>query len=222
MDTKDHVNQTNGFFFKDFSSAYIPQILKEIYIDRIYHPFLIGKRDAIILDVGGNIGLTSFYFKDYAKQVFALEPAKQHVDCFDKMLYQNKIKNVKLIQKALSNNNGTTKFFHNDNTTMFSLESVVNNVKDYEEVETVTIDTLFEEEKIKNIDFMKLDTEGHESQILSSDGFKKVAPLIKVMVMEWHSWTAMSVINIVSLLTDLGFEVRRIPSEATILSAVRL
>lgn len=211
-----------GIFFRDFSNSYIPQILQEVYIQKLYHPFLSGKNDAIILDIGQNIGLTSYYFKDFAKQVIGLEPSAQHREASTTMIKQNKIENIKVLPYALSNKNGKEKFYHNTNSTMFSLESTVNDSSNYEEVETITFDELFKRENLTTVDFCKLDVEGHESQILASDGFKTVAPHIKAMVMEWHAWTASSLPNTIHLLTQLGFEVRRIPSDATILSAVRI
>lgn len=211
-----------AIYFREFSNSYIPQILKEIYIDRIYQPFLIGKRDATIVDFGANIGLTSYYFKDFAKKVYAVEPAKQHTEVITHMLKQNKIDNVKLCPYAISNTNGKTKFYHNTNTTMFSLKDAVNDKSDFEEVETVTVDSFMKREGIETIDFMKFDLEGAESEVLSSEGFRLSAPNIKTIVMEWHTWTAQSLPNTIHLLTDLGYEVRRIPSEATILSAVRV
>ena len=51
---------------------------------------------ATIADVGANIGLTSYYFKDYAKEVFAIEPAKEHQDTIGTLIGYNKIKNITL------------------------------------------------------------------------------------------------------------------------------
>ena len=54
------------------------------------NPISRGKKDLTIVDIGANIGLTSYYFKDYAKIVYAVEPAKKHFDCIQKMVEYNK------------------------------------------------------------------------------------------------------------------------------------
>lgn len=194
--------------YNKWEGAYIPEILQEVYIKKVYEPFLKGKKDLTIIDCGANIGLTALYFAKYAKQVYAIEPAQQHVDIIKKNLEGNDIKNVTVVKKALSNVNGTTKFFHNTNTTMFSLNPAVNNKNDFEEVETITMDKLFEDKNITNVDFMKVDVEGHESEIFNSDGFRKVADKIDVIISEWHAWNKSNVNIMISSIRDAGFKFR--------------
>lgn len=47
--------------FKDWENSYIPNILNEIYLQKIYYPFLVHKKDAVFLDLGSHIGLWSMY-----------------------------------------------------------------------------------------------------------------------------------------------------------------
>lgn len=212
-----------ALFFNDFSNSYIPHILKEIYLDQIYRPFLVGKRDLIIGDWGANQGYTSYYFKDYAKTVYAVEPAKQHQEILKHMIEFNKIKNIKVCPYAISNKNGNTKFYHNENTTMFSLLDTVNKKEDFEEVETVTVDSFMEREKIDHIDLLKMDLEGFESEVVSSDGFKKACKNIDVIVGEHHNWSMMGPNLFATTLTDLGYTFRWLrKSDAQVFSAVRI
>ncbi len=44
-----------AFYFHDFANSYIPHILKEVYMDQIYAPFVKDKKDLIIADFGANI-----------------------------------------------------------------------------------------------------------------------------------------------------------------------
>lgn len=219
MDT----NHLQAFFFKDFSSSFIPHILKEVYIDQVYARFLNGKKDLTIVDWGGNLGLTSYYFKDFAKQVYCVEPARQHLECIEAMINQNKIKNIKMCRYAISNENGTTNFYHNDNVTMFSLNDAVNKKDDFEEVETVTVEEFIKRESIDHIDLLKWDTEGNEGQIVTSDAFKRVAPKIDVIVGEWHTWGSMSPQLFCNAFRDLGFEFNWLnKTEASVYTAIKL
>jgi FkbM family methyltransferase len=212
-----------AFFFKEFINSYIPQILEEIYIKKIYEPFLFGKKDLIIADWGGNIGLTSYYFKDYAKIVYCVEPAKQHIECINELIRFNNIKNIKICPYAISNENKKMKFYHNDNVTMFSLNEAVNQKNDYEDVDTIAPDEFFNREGINYIDLLKFDTEGFEGQIISSDGFRAIADKIKVIIGEHHSWASMNQQQFELTFKDLGFDFNWIKgTSAAVFTAIKL
>lgn len=202
------MKELSAFFFRDFKNSYIPDILEEIYIKKVYDPYLSGKSDLIIADWGGNIGLTSYFFKDYAKKVYCVEPAREHQEVIEKLIEFNKIDNIELCKYAISNENGKTKFYHSPNTTMFSLSSVATNKDDFEEVETVTVDEFFKRNKIDHLDLLKLDVEGFECEIIASDEFKKWAPKIKTICFEYHNWAKCELSQFINMLKDLGYEVR--------------
>ena len=195
-----------GIFFKDFKNSYIPDILDEVYIKKVYEPFLVGKKDLIIADLGANIGLTSYYFKDYAKQIYAVEPAKATLEILSHMIKFNKIANITICPYALSTKNGTEKFYHNPNTTANNL-TMGADPKDYEEVETVDFDEFMKRNKLTHVDFMKLDIEGEEAKFVNSEGFKKWAEKVRVICFEWHEWTGVSTINFRQSLEELGYKV---------------
>lgn len=194
------------FFDGKFEDSYIPHILKEIWIDKVYEPFLHGKKDLTIIDVGCNVGLFTHYASKYAKQIYALEPAQRHFDVMKYMFMYNGIKNVTPIQKALSHKNGKANFFHNDNVTMFSLNPAVNQKGIKEVVYTITFDKLFEDLKIDHVDFMKVDVEGSEAEIFGSQGFDKVAGKIDVIMGEYHQWATINPNLFGTYFTDRGFD----------------
>lgn len=195
-----------GIFFKDWDNSHIPEILDEVYLKKVYEPFLIGKRDLVIVDAGSNIGLTSYYFKPHAKQIYAIEPAKSTLEILRKMIEFNKIKNITVCPYALSNENGTEKFYHNENTTANNLIAG-NDPKNYEEVETVDFDEFMKRNKLTHVDFMKLDCEGSEAKIIMSEGFKRWANKVKVICFEHHEWSGVSPLNFQRALEDLGYTV---------------
>lgn len=211
-----------GIFFNDFSNSYIPNILKESYIDRVYEPYFRGKKDLTIVDVGANIGLASFYFYDYASKIYALEPAKQHMDVLKHMISFNKMDDrIIPVQKALSHKNGTAVFHHNDNVTMFSLNPAVGNKGEAEEVDTITFDKFFEENGLTHVDFLKLDVEGSEHEIIGSEGFDKVADKIDVIMGEHHVWSGRNPEQFRAAFVDHGYDFMWIPADAQIFCAIR-
>lgn len=212
-----------GIFFENFATSYIPEILKELYRDRIYDQFLVGKKDLTILDIGGNIGLFSFFAYPFAKKIYIVEPSKQHVKVIKEMLSYNKMdKYVVVVEKALGGKNGTADFHHNTNATMFSLKSEVDDkTSATETVEVVDMDTLFTQNNLDHVDFVKLDVEGSEIDVVNSEGFAKVADKIDAMVIELHAWAGRNPSQLTTTLMDLGFEVFPIKSEATLFGVRR-
>ena len=211
-----------AIFFNDFANAYIPNILQELYRDRVYAPYLEGKRDFTILDVGANIGLFSFYAYPFAKTIYSLEPSKMHFEALTSMVEYNKLTNVQPLNLALAPQNGKATFYHHQNVTMFSLRPEVNMLPSQaEEVTTMDMETLCNTYDIPQIDFMKLDVEGSEHDIISSESFEKMASRIKTMVLELHTWNGVSFQQTLNTLRDYGFALQQIPSEATIFAATR-
>ena len=117
--------------------------MAEVFRDGIYEPLLRGKQDLTILDIGANIGITAYYFSQFAKQVYSLEPSLEHFDTFTTMLKYNKITNVIPINKAMYIKPGQLPLYHpqNENKTMYSLHAGIG-VKDEELVTCTTFEEL--------------------------------------------------------------------------------
>lgn len=196
-----------GIFYRDLEANFIPEILEEIYKHKVYDHFLKGKKDLTILDIGANIGLWTQYAYPFSKIIYALEPSQEHYECLVTMLVSNEMHNVAPIQQAISNENGKANFYHNANTTMYSLNEAVSQGES-EEVRTITLDVLFEENKIEHIDFMKIDIEGAEAQVFGGDGFDKVKDKIDVIMGEYHQWTGINPNQFASYFTDRNFTFR--------------
>lgn len=209
--------------FKNWGNSYIPHILRELYLDSIYKPYLDGKKDLTIFDLGGNIGLFSMYASQFAKEIFTFEPSKETFELLQKNIRENGFDNVRLYQKAIHTEDEKIKFYHNSNTTMNStMEVVEDKSQEVEEVEGIRLDTFIKQEKIEKIDFMKMDLEGVENEIIGSKSFENIVPILDAMVVELHSWGGYNYQQTVTTLRDYGFQIVTIPSEATILGARKL
>lgn len=214
-----------GFFWNgNIEQNFIGHILKEIYVDKVYAPFLEGKKDLTILDIGGNLGFTSYYFSQFAKICYTLEPSISHFDIMTTMLKYNKITNVMPINKALYLKEGAFDFGGPDNNnTMRSLHSATwQDGKPKETVQATTLPVLFKDFNIEHVDFMKLDVEGSEVEIISSTSFKEVADKIDVIVAEVHQWNGRNPNQIIDAFKMNGFTVESIPNEASLLVARRI
>ena len=212
-------NKLHAFFWLgDIDNYFLGHQFEEIFKARIYRDYLENKPDAVVLDIGANVGIFSLYASKYAKQVYSLEPAKEHFDCLVRMLDFNSITNVKAINKALYTENTTLPFFHNPNKTMYSLhQAVADQSLNPETVETISLDKLFEDEKIEHVDLLKLDIEGTELEIINSEAFRVLADKIDTVVMELHSWNGRHPNQAKETLKQAGFKVATIPNDANIL-----
>jgi len=200
-----------------FEELFIPYIYKEIYFDGVYVDMFNNKKDMVVVDIGANIGIVTQYMREYAKKLYAIEPSTEHFEALKKNKEFNKWDNVEVFKLAIADKDGEmTLHTLNDNRTCHSL------VNDYkqggEQVKTMAMDTFFEKNKIKEVDFMKFDVEGAEELILTSEGFKKVADKIKAIEIEFHfpDWQ-----KLVKHMISLGFEARRYESSAIIVLFTR-
>ncbi len=204
-----------AIFYRDWNVDHVNDILREIFIDKLYAKLVIDKKDLTIIDIGANIGLFTLWMYPYAKEIYAYEPSKQHFETFTKLIEFNKLDKVKAFQLALSDKDGEATFYHSPNTTAFSLQNVSNDTKDSETVKTVSIATLLKD--IPHVDILKVDVEGAEGTAFGNEEFDKVAFKIDNIIMEYHQWCGISVTLLMNTIRDRGFSVEILPTNATVL-----
>jgi len=195
-----------------FDSLYLPYIWREIYFEGLYKDIVNQRTDMVILDIGAQVGLTVKYFREHAKRVVAVEPSSENFKALKANKDHNKWDNVELVNVALADKDGEMMLNTLDqNRTCHSV------IRQYgqggEMVKTMAFDTLFKKYKIDKVDFCKFDVEGAEDMILRSEGFKKVAPKINSIEVEFHfdTWTLL-----VEYMGTLGYKARRYPSSAIV------
>lgn len=213
------------FFYGTIDENWLGHQMAEIFRDLVYKPYLpLNKENTLALDIGGNIGLVSIYLSKYFDKIIALEPSKLHLDAFTRNMVSNNITNVTLINRALYIKNGKFPFGGPpSNRTMRSMHMATwNGGKPDEEIEAITFDKLFEDEKIEHVDLLKLDIEGTEVEVLSSEGFQKVASKIDIIVGESHHFTGRHPNQLNDALKNNGFITTKTPiSQASDLFVAR-
>lgn len=215
------IKTAHTLHFKDWKNSYIPNILKEIYIDKIYQPFIQYMQGKTVLDLGANIGLFSLFASEFTDRIYAFEPTLETYDLATRNFNENEAKNVNLFKMAVAAEDGKEKLYINTNTTMNSLNPVVNDKQQTEEVETVRLDSFVKEFDIKQIGFAKIDVEGTEDKIFVSESFQNIVPILDSFVYEYHTWCQSPPHMINQALSDYGYDVKQIPSEATIFGAIK-
>ena len=118
----------------------------------------------IVLDIGANIGfftLLAARLVGKKGKVYAFEPEPINYNLLTKNIELNGYNNIIPLQKAVSNVNGmVTLFLDNKDTGAHTIRQCQDN-KEFVEVESVTLDEFFKNEK-HPIDVIKMDIEGAE------------------------------------------------------------
>ena len=156
-----------------------------------------------LIDVGAHKGTyTDLIINNFTvEKVYMFEPQK-NIFKFIKKKYKNK-KFIKIFNNAVSKNERTQKIFINKHDLTSSLtklnkKNVYLNFKaklfggdinemisDSYKIKTIKLFDLINNSKINMIDLLKIDTEGHELEVLK--GLKSKINKVKIILIEFHN-----------------------------------
>jgi len=148
------------------------------------------KKGMVCFDVGANIGyytlLESKMVGDEGK-VIAIEPSPINFKQLQKNIQNEKAKNVELYQIAGGDQNSTIKFLldpHSNLSRIISNEEKVREKGEIVDVPMKKLDSFLEASTIKTLDFIRMDVEGYEFNILEGmrNSIKKFRPAIQMEV----------------------------------------
>jgi FkbM family methyltransferase len=145
---------------------------------RIYEPeytlflrtYFSKYRGQMAIDVGAHVGLFSLQLSHLFNEIHCFEPASDNYKFLLRNIGINVHSNMIPYNVAVSDNTGKAMFalsgdFSEMNKIIESNENCFNEKRI--EVQTVSLDSIFDkEEYYSKIAFLKIDTEGHESQVL--------------------------------------------------------
>lgn len=214
------------FFEQDLAHSFIPSMLKEMFLDNVYKSFFDDLEDPVVIDAGANVGMFTLYAYPKASKIYSIEPSQSHYDILNKMLeYNEMLDKVTPIKLALANSCGKADLHHPTNPTARSIVKAISTISDEKEkeiVETITMDKLFTQYNIDHVDFLKLDVEGAEAEIIGGKAFESICPKIDSLVVECHTWSGVEPYQIYNALSDYGYKVWPINSgDVTLLGAKR-
>lgn len=198
------------------------RVFNEIWVYECYNPkgFEINPTD-VVLDIGANYGNFTLYAALKAKngKVYSFEPLEENFNLLKKNVTVNSLPNVKLMMKAVFNKKGVKDLFlaKSDQAShsffignVLSRKNSVNKVR----VDTIALKNFISEEKLDRINFLKMDCEGAEYEILSS--LKGALNKIDKISMETHYIDDdRNVISLKNYLEKNGFRVTIYPNHET-------
>jgi len=145
-------------------------LLKSKYRSEYYFPEKI--KPEVILDIGGNVGITSIYLASIFPNatIYTFEPLLENYKILQKNTEQ--YGNIKVFNIGLGSKNGSFKVFLSDDSENFGgasfySEGEGNKTESYTECKVRNINDVIQELNISAIDLIKIDTEGAEYDILT-------------------------------------------------------
>ena len=137
--------------------------------------------DDIVIDVGSHIGLFALFASQYCKsgKIYCFEPVKENYDLLLDNIKLNHLTNVIPFNHAISDKSSKVKIFLHDDEAGHSMYITNSNSV---EVPSMTLDNFFKEAKITNCNFLKLDCEGAEYDIIDSLTSKNFEIIEKIAI----------------------------------------
>lgn len=128
------------------------------------------KRGDVFIDVGANSGMYSLKAAGIVKEtgiVLAVEPSIEVLSILERSIKLNKFNNIRLRNLCAGDNTSVRTFWLNYNQPVSSSLSLKIGDAQSTSVLTVTLDELIVWEKLERVDYLKIDAEGAENEILS-------------------------------------------------------
>ncbi len=184
-------------------------LIREVVLNREYAPegFEIGSHDTVI-DIGAHIGTFTITSARSAREgiVYAFEPVQANYELLLRNIELNNLKNVVPTKTAVAKDTGKGEMFvQEDATTGHSFHYRCN--RNPVVVDTTSLEGFVDRAGIKKIDFLKMDCEGAEYDILTNCP-ERIFSMIQRIGMEYHFCEDKKNPQVlVDILEDNGFKV---------------
>lgn len=182
-------------------------VLNEIFLDRCYDVPGVNLADCkSILDIGANMGVFALYAADRAPlaEIHCFEPSSENFVILQKNVFNNDVR-AKLYSLAVAPTCGIGYLSLAGGAQEYSLSSAGPWT---EQVECVDLKRLFELTAVENFDFVKIDIEGAEREIINECPDELLCRM-RALSLEWHhSWEELGAL--VRRLETIGFLAERV------------
>jgi len=161
-------------------------VFSEIWLEETYLKWKINfSKNSNVIDIGSHIGLFTLQIASMNKNsnIFCFEPNNENFNMLKNNIKINNLKKIKIFQMAVSFKNGETELSINKNDS--SGHSIKKEFEKKENVKTITLKKILDDNQIEHCDLLKLDCEGAEYEILFSTS-KNELKKIKQICLEYH------------------------------------
>jgi FkbM family methyltransferase len=183
-------------------------MIDEIWAYRKYDYF--GYRVApgdVVVDIGANIGTFSLYAATVcgASRVFSFEPHPDNYRILSRNIEQNQLHNIMCVNQAIAGSSGV-RALRLDSSDSGSHSLILGSTQRAVEVECCTLEDIFQRFSLPKVDYLKMDCEGAEYEILEN-AISRLQQIGRIS-METHSTLDRKAEDLAKLLRRYGFDVR--------------
>lgn len=212
------VKLTNGLTITGGENSKVDDLVDEVFVKNSYTPkqLSITKGD-IVIDIGANIGVFGLMAARMgAEKILEVEPFPKNTAVILKNFKNNRLHNPTIEQSAISSKVGKAKLYLGDlnsHNLLFNRNSTDDLFENYIEVPTLTLEKLFTLHKIDHCNFLKIDCEGSEGDIVYSTPFSTWKKIDKIAIEYHDNVSTFSHKDIVRKLSKLGYKIEVVVSD---------
>jgi len=171
---------------------------------------VLAEQLTLSLDIGANFGLYSLALAkggESQSEVWAFEPVDQPRDYLQKSIIANGLNNLKIAALALSSFSGSADMYSGANTEMSTLnQSLAQEDLQKKSVPVTTLDEFCSEHFLEGVDFIKIDAEGEEENVIRGGEklFRISSPLVMFEIGVEERYLA-----VIKILQNQSYEIYR-------------
>ncbi len=164
------------------------QLLESIFIQREYADYFPFYQKSIIVDIGAHKGYFTLFASlntDKQSRIVSVEPVSSNFKILEQNIKQNG--NITTIKAAVAAFDGQLDIHlsHDTNHSMIAMNPLSGQTNAIEKVKAITLDSLFKDHSIDRVDFLKMDCEGAEYDILLNASVETLEK-INILSLEFH------------------------------------
>lgn len=203
------VRLRNGAKVKIRSNTTDRWSIHEVIVRDDYQFDRMGDNARTIIDLGTAEGAFAIYVGKEMKKsrIIALEPDKSNFELARENIRLNRLqKRIKLLRYAATGKDGTASLFASSDR---RAHSIVKATGSSTRVRTISLGRLMSSYKVKRCDFLKMDIEGSEYELINSLP-SHVLKKVKIISMEYHNLDTKKKngASLAKFLTNNGFTVK--------------
>jgi FkbM family methyltransferase len=197
--------QKKKFRIESFEPLFVNY--EQFFTDKIYDKFLKDIKLDLVLDVGCNIGLfTQLVTELGANKVYCFDVSKEAIGVFNKI--HDKNKQIEIFEVAISDKKDKITFYEDLNNSLITSanNSYINNWNKIE-VDSDTLDNIFNYKKIESVSLMKMDIEGSEYSAFDGLSDKNLSKIESIILEFHHNFAGILIDKIINRLKNNNFDV---------------
>ena len=169
-----------------FSKATDISMIYECIVRDDYKIKSLGNKEGTIIDIGAHLGSFSLFASKKCPKykVYSFEPSPSTYAVLKKNIGINGFKNIKAFNKAVTSDGRPVRIYINPINS--ALNTIYDNKGHFADISSVSLQEIFTENSIRSCDFIKMDCEGAEYDILLNTP-QSILKKIKKMVIEYHN-----------------------------------